>query len=101
MRIVRRCFSWKLLTRAGIGLSQEYTSMVYFNGHDPVNCNDEVYRSFRPDVRVWGWTGYFFTKERETFMPWWFAAHRFGGFSWFSATDFRLLRTGNLPNVKK
>ena len=78
---------WKLLTRAGIGLSQEYTSMVYFNGHDPVNCNDEVYRSFRPDVRVWGWTGYFFTKERETFMPWWFAAHRFGGFSWFSATD--------------
>ena len=76
---------WKLLTRAGIGMSQEYTSMVYF-GRDPYNNNDEFYRSFRPDMRVWGWTGYFFNKDRATFMPWWFAAHRFGGFSWFGAT---------------
>ena len=76
---------WKLLTRAGLGMSQEYTSMVYF-GRDPMSNIDEVYRSFRPDMRVWGWTGYFYTSERAKFMPWWFAAHRFGGFSWYAAT---------------
>ena len=76
---------WKLLTRAGLGISQEYTSMVYF-GRDPMSNIDEVYRSFRPDMRVWGWTGYFYTADRAKFMPWWFAAHRFGGFSWYAAT---------------
>ena len=76
---------WKLLTRAGLGMSQEYTSMVFF-GRSAI-CNfDEFFRSFRPDMRVWGWTGYFYSTERAKFMPWWFAAHRYGGFSWYAAT---------------
>ena len=76
---------WKLLTRTGIGISQEYTAMVYFGRNANYNF-DEFYRSFRPDMRVWGWTGYFYTAERAKFMPWWFAAHRYGGFSWYAAT---------------
>ena len=76
---------WKLLTRAGLGMSQEYTSMVFF-GRGAI-CNfDEFLRSFRPDMRVWGWTGYFYSTERAKFMPWWFAAHRYGGFAWYAAT---------------
>ncbi|MBQ6915773.1 MAG: hypothetical protein IJQ65_08625, partial [Kiritimatiellae bacterium] len=76
---------WKLLTRAGLGMSQEYTSMVYF-GRNAIYNFDEFFRSFRPDMRVWGWTGYFYSTERAKFMPWWFAAHRYGGFSWYAAT---------------
>ena len=75
---------WKLLTRAGLGMSQEYTSMVYF-GRNAIYNFDEFLRSFRPDMRVWGWTGYFYSKERATFMPWWCAAHRYGGFAWYAA----------------
>ena len=75
---------YKLLTRAGLDFSCEYTSMVYFE-QNPIFNFDEFYRSFRPDMRVWGWTGYFYTPERARFMPWWFACHRYGGFSWYSA----------------
>jgi hypothetical protein len=76
---------WKLLTRTGLDYSKEYTSMVHF-GREPFNVFDEYYRSFRPDMRVWGWTGYAFTRPRERFLPWWTAAHRYGGFTWFAAT---------------
>ncbi len=76
---------WKLLTRAGLGMSQEYTSMVYF-GRGAIYNFDEFFRSFRPDMRVWGWTGYFYSNDRAKFMPWWTAAHRYGGFSWYAAT---------------
>ena len=75
---------WKLLTKAGLGMSQEYTSMVYF-GRGAIFNFDEFFRSFRPDMRVWGWTGYFYSTERAKFMPWWFAAHRYGGFAWYAA----------------
>ena len=77
---------WKLLTRSGIGMSQEYTAMVYF-GRGPINNFDEFLRSFRPDMRVWGWTGYFYTEDRARFMPWWTACHRYGGFSWYAANN--------------
>lgn len=76
---------WKLLTKTGLDFSKEYTSMVHF-GRDPFNVFDEYYRSFRPDMRVWGWTGYAYTRPRARFLPWWTAAHRYGGFSWFAAT---------------
>ena len=76
---------WKLLTRAGLGFSTEYTAMVYF-GRNPIYNFDEFIRSFRPDMRCWGWTGYFYTRGRARFMPWWTACHRYGGFSWYAAT---------------
>ena len=75
---------WKLLTKANLGFSHEYTAMVYFS-RSPIDNFDEFFRSFRPDMRMWGWTGYFYTSDRARFMPWWFAAHRYGGFSWYAA----------------
>ena len=74
---------WKLLTKAGLEMSQEYTEMVYF-GHRPIYNFDEFYRSFRPDLRVWGFVGYGMKPEQIRFAPWWFAAHRYGGMTWFS-----------------
>ena len=74
---------WKLLTKAGLGFSNEYTAMVAM-GRDAIYNFDEFYRSFRPDMRVWGFTGYGIGKPQIEFTPWWFAAHRYGGFSWFS-----------------
>jgi len=74
---------WKLLTKAGLNFSQEYTSMVY-QGSNPIYEFDEFYRSFRPDMRVWGFTGYFFSRDKSFFQPWWFALHRYGGFTWFA-----------------
>lgn len=44
---------WKLLTKTGLDFSNEYTAMVYFR-RDPMYNFDEFYRSFRPDMRVWG-----------------------------------------------
>ena len=74
---------WKLLTKAGLKFSNEYTSMVYMRRN--AICNfDEFYRSFRPDMRVWGFTGYTLSEPQIRFTPWWFAAHRYGGFTWFS-----------------
>lgn len=75
---------WKLLTKAGIGVSHDYTTMVYFNSDPSLNV-DAFYHSFVPEMRVWGFTGYFFNRNRAFFMPWWFACHRYGGFSWFAA----------------
>ena len=82
---------WKLLTRAGLDFSNEYTAMVYFR-RNPIYNFDEFYRSFRPDMRVWGYVGYGMSGTQVRFMPWWFAAHRYGGFTWFSACgrDFRI-----------
>ena len=74
---------WKLLTRAGLGHSQEYTEMVYF-GDRPIYNFDEFYRSFRPDLRLWGFVGYGMSPGQIRFAPWWFAAHRYGGMTWFS-----------------
>lgn len=76
---------YKLLTRAGVDFSTEYTCMVYF-GRGAIHNYDELIRSFRPDIRCWGWTGYFYSRPRARFMPWWFACHRYGGFSWYAAT---------------
>ena len=78
---------WKLLTRAGLGIGDEYTQMVYF-GRGALRNYDELYRSFRPDMRVWCCTGFFFSDERMSFLPWWTACHRYGGFSWFAATSW-------------
>lgn len=79
---------WKLLTHTGFGFSNEYTSMVYL-GDNPFYDFDELYRSFRPDMRVWGWVGYFWTNiQQATFEPWWFALHRYGGFAFYAATSF-------------
>ncbi len=75
---------WKLLTRAGLDFSNEYTSMVY-QGDGLMTNFDEFYRSFRPDMRVWGFTGYYFSKDKSYFQPWWFAMHRYGGFTWYGA----------------
>ena len=76
---------YKLMTRAGLGFSTEYTAMVYF-GRSPIFNFDEFIRSFRPDMRCWGWTGYFYSTPRARFMPWWTACHRYGGFAWYAAT---------------
>ena len=76
---------YKLMTRAGLGFSTEYTAMVYF-GRSPITNFDEFIRSFRPDMRCWGWTGYFYSTPRARFMPWWTACHRYGGFAWYAAT---------------
>ena len=78
---------YKLLTKTGAGYSSEYMSMVYF-GKNPKLTFDEVYRSFRPDMRVWGYTGYFYTTDRARILPWWTACHRYGGFTWFAATSW-------------
>jgi hypothetical protein len=82
---------WKLLTKAGLDFSNEYTAMVYFRRNAIYNF-DEFYRSFRPDMRLWGYVGYGMSRCQVRFMPWWFAAHRYGGFTWFSACgkDFRI-----------
>ena len=73
---------WKLLTKSGTDFSHEYTSMVY-QGEAPINNFDEFFRSFRPDMRLWGYTGYFFNRDKAFFQPWWFALHRYGGFTWY------------------
>ena len=88
---------WKLLTKAGLGFSNEYTAMVYFR-RDPIYNFDEFYRSFRPDMRLWGYVGYGMSACQVKFMPWWFAAHRYGGFTWFSACgkDFRIFAQPSL-----
>lgn len=78
---------WKLLTKAGLNVSNEYTSAVYF-GKSPINNFDEFYRSFRPDMRVWGFIGYFYTKATTDLAPWFFGLHRFGGFTWYCATSW-------------
>ena len=78
---------WKLLTKAGLGFSNEYTSMVYMR-RDAIYNFDEFYRSFRPDLRVWGFTGYSLNSAQIRFTPWWFAAHRYGGFTWFAVMDW-------------
>ncbi|MBO5940287.1 MAG: beta-galactosidase trimerization domain-containing protein, partial [Kiritimatiellae bacterium] len=78
---------WKLLTKSGLGFSNEYTSMVYMR-RDAIYNFDEFYRSFRPDLRVWGFTGYNMNAAQVKFTPWWFAAHRYGGFTWFAVMDW-------------
>jgi len=77
---------WKLLTRAGFGFANEYTDAI---SNDPVRSFAELYRSFRPDMRVWGFIGYGFSKDSAQFKPWWFALHRFGGFSYFATAGER------------
>ncbi|OGV51149.1 MAG: hypothetical protein A2017_17840 [Lentisphaerae bacterium GWF2_44_16] len=74
---------WKLLTKAGFGFSNEYTDAVH---DDPIRGFSELYRSFRPDMRVWGYIGYSFGRDAALFKPWWFALHRFGGLSFYDAT---------------
>ena len=76
---------WKLLTEAGLDYSKEYTCCTSF-GRNPLQEFDAFYRSWRPDMRVWGWTGYGFTSLRERALPWMTALHRHGGFHWFAAT---------------
>ena len=85
---------WKLLTRAGLDFSCEYTAMVYMR-RDAIYNFDEFYRSFRPDMRVWGFFGYGMKGDQIAFAPWWFAAHRYGGLTWFSVTgwNYQLLDT--------
>ena len=78
---------WKLLTKAGLNVSNEYTAAVFF-GKSPINNFDEFYRSFRPDMRVWGFIGYFYTRGMTAFAPWWFALNRYGGFTWYAATPW-------------
>lgn len=92
---------WKILTCAGLGFSNEYTAMVYFR-RDAIFNFDEFYRSFRPDMRVWGYVGYAMTEAQVRFMPWWFAAHRYGGFTWFSACgkDFRIFTQPDLAYTR-
>ena len=75
---------WKLLTKAGLDFSYEYTSMVYQGDH-PIYKFDEYYRSFRPGLRVRGFIGYYYDRGKAFFQPWWFALHRYGGFTWFGA----------------
>ena len=76
---------WKLLTQTGLDYSKEYTCCTSF-GRNPLQEFDALYRSWRPDMRVWGWTGYGFTSDRERALPWMTALHRHGGFHWFAAT---------------
>lgn len=78
---------WKLLTKAGLDFSSEYTAMVSMK-RDPVYNFDEFYRSFRPDMRVWGFTGYSIGAKQIAFTPWWTAMHRYGGFAWFAVMDW-------------
>jgi len=92
---------WKLNTKAGLDMSMDYTSMVYFSKNASYNF-DEFYRSFAPEMKVWGFTGYFFNRSRANFMPWWFAAHRYGGFCWFAAYSpgYNLLDISTLALTK-
>ena len=78
---------WKLLTKAGLDFSSEYTAMVSMK-RDPIYNFDEFYRSFRPDMRVWGFTGYAIGAKQIAFTPWWTAMHRYGGFAWFAVMDW-------------
>ena len=78
---------WKLLTQTGLDYSKEYASCTSF-GRDPLQEFDAFYRSWRPDMRIWGWTGYGFTSDRERALPWMTALHRQGGFHWFAATYY-------------
>lgn len=88
---------WKLLTKAGLDFSSEYTAMVYMR-RDPIYNFDEFYRSFRPDMRVWGFFGYGMNGDQIAFAPWWFAAHRYGGITWFSSLgwNYQLLDSPSL-----
>ena len=92
---------WKLLTKAGMDFSNEYTGMVYM-GRRAIYNFDEFYRSFRPDMRVWGFTGYSLPEQKIRFTPWWFAAHRYGGFTWFSVLtwDWRYFDQPTLAYTK-
>ena len=76
---------WKLLTQTGLDYSKEYSCCTSF-GRSPLQEFDALYRSWRPDMRMWGWTGYGFTSLRERALPWMTALHRQGGFHWFAAT---------------
>ena len=78
---------WKLLTQTGLDYSKEYAATTSF-GRDPLQEFDALYRSWRPDMRVWGWTGYGYTSDRERALPWMTALHRQGGFHWFAATYY-------------
>ena len=78
---------WKLLTKAGLDFSSEYTAMVSMK-RDPLYNFDEFYRSFRPDMRIWGFTGYSIGAQQIAFTPWWTALHRYGGFAWFAVMDW-------------
>ena len=77
---------WKLLTKGGFGFANEYTDAIT---NKPIRSFAEFYRSFRPDMRVWGFIGYGFSKDSAQFKPWWFALHRFGGFSYFATAGER------------
>ena len=77
---------WKLLTKTGLGFSLEYTSLVRPGRDMPLYDFDEVYRSFRPDMRVWGFVGYVWSDLLANFQPWWLALHRYGGLGYFSMT---------------
>ena len=77
---------WKLLTKGGFGFANEYTDAI---ANGPIRSFSELYRSFRPDMRVWGFIGYGFSKASAQFKPWWFALHRFGGFSYYATTGER------------
>ena len=77
---------WKLITKTGADFSIEYTSMVY-QGESPINNFDEFYRSFRPDMRMWGYTGYFMNRAKAFYHPWFYALHRYGGFTWYGTYD--------------
>ena len=81
--------------------SNEYTGMVYM-GRRAIYNFDEFYRSFRPDMRVWGFTGYSLPEPKIRFTPWWFAAHRYGGFTWFSVLtwDWRYFDQPTLAYTK-
>lgn len=96
---------WKLLTRGKIGFSLEYTSMVYPEMRNPLYDFDELYRSFRPDMRLWGFIGYYWSPELALFQPWWYALHRYGGFCWFGMTSTdgggTLLETPSLKITKE
>lgn len=74
---------WKLLTHGGFGYANEYTDVIAVG---PIRSFTELYRSFRPDMRVWGFIGYSVHDDATMFMPWWFALHRFGGFSFYDTT---------------
>lgn len=76
---------WKLLSQTGLDYSKEYSCCTSF-GRSPLQEFDALYRSWRPDMRMWGWTGYGFTSLRERALPWMTALHRHGGFHWFAAT---------------
>lgn len=73
---------YKLLTRVGLGYGNEYLHKQ----DDPIHSMGDYYRSFAPNMRVWGYMGYGFGPEPANFLPWWFAMHRFGGMSFYATT---------------